>query len=70
MGTAAWSTLCAAQELSTSPSAAEVERDTVPALLTLPRAAFQPHVVRWWEVGLRSPGFLVSPTGASLQMSF
>src|SRR6266536_673608 len=49
MVTAVWSTPCAAQQLSTSPSAAEVTRDTLPALVTLPRTAFQAHVVRWWE---------------------
>jgi membrane-associated phospholipid phosphatase len=56
MVTAVWSTPCAAQELSTSPSAAEAARDTLPAPLTLPRAAFQPHVVRWWEAAAVAGG--------------
>jgi len=56
MVTAVWSTPCTAQELSTSPSAAEVARDTLAALPTLPRAAFQPHVVHWWEAAAVAGG--------------
>jgi membrane-associated phospholipid phosphatase len=57
MVTAAWSTPCAAQELSTSLVAgADTTRGTPQTPLTLPPAEAGPHVVRWWETAAVAGG--------------
>jgi membrane-associated phospholipid phosphatase len=57
LATAAWGAPCAAQELSPPLLAgSDTTRGTLQAFVTLPRAAFQPHVVHWWEVAAVTGG--------------